>query len=483
MTKWIFAAGAAVFSATALWFGTGLHPIWWITWLAPLPMFLVSPSMRAPSAFVIAAVAWFVGELNVWQYLHTVGVPPPVALASLLIPAAMFGLDVVLFRAFLKRGSVWRAALVAPTFWVAYEFLSASVSPHGTFFNLGYTQMDCLPVLQVVSLTGIWGISFCLFVAPATIAAVASKAGTAAGRKSLACAVVAALLAVVACGSWRLSSTPPAEHSVLVALVASDLYPKNRDAKTKLLQDYSEKAAALAVQGAQLVVLPEKIAVVSRDESAEWDAILGSTAARANATVIAGLDNGGATRRWNEARIYSTSGRVEAVYDKHHLLPGFEDVDQVGSKLVVVQRPSGFWGIEICKDMDFPELSRQYGAKGVALLLVPAWDFDVDGWLHGRMAVMRGVESGFTIVRSAKQGLLTVSDDRGRILAEQSSSAGPMGYIVAAAPVRHDDTVYLRYGDWFGWANVAGLLVILIPARRKRLEHWPQGLGHPDAAH
>jgi apolipoprotein N-acyltransferase len=160
---------------------------------------------------------------------------------------------------------------------------------------------------------------------------------------------------------------------------------------------------------------------------------------------------------------------VDAVYDKHHLLPGAEDVDQVGSKLVVVRRPSGVWGVEICKDMDFPALSRQYGAKGVALLLVPAWDFDIDGWLHGRMAEMRGVESGFTIVRSAKQGLLTVSDDRGRILAEQSSSAGPMGFVVTTAPVRHDDTVYLRCGNWFGWTNVAGLLVIiLLPVRRKR---------------
>jgi apolipoprotein N-acyltransferase len=295
MTKWILAAGATVLSATALWFGTGLHPVWWIVWLAPVPMFLVSPSMGAPSVFGIAAVVWFVGELNLWHYLHSVGLPLPVALASLLIPAAMFGLAVALFRGFLKRGSVWRAALVVPTFWVTYEFLSASASPHGTFFNLGYTQMDCLPVLQVVSLTGIWGISFCLFLAPATIAALASKAGRATERKSLAGAVVAVLLAMMAYGSWRLSSTPPAEHSVTVALVASDLYPRNRDAAMKLLQGYSAKVDALAAKGPQLIVLPEKIAVVSDDESAEWDSVLGSTAARANATVIAGLDHGGAT--------------------------------------------------------------------------------------------------------------------------------------------------------------------------------------------
>jgi apolipoprotein N-acyltransferase len=54
----------------------------------------------------------------------------------------------------------------------------------------------------------------------------------------------------------------------------------------------------------------------------------------------------------------------------------------------------------ICKDMDFPGLSREYGQDDTALLLVPAWDFELDGWLHGRMAILRGVESGFSIARA-----------------------------------------------------------------------------------
>ena len=117
--------------------------------------------------------------------------------------------------------------------------------------------------------------------------------------------------------------------------------------------------------------------------------------------------------------------------------------------------------MEICKDMDFPGLSREYGRKGVALLLVPAWDFTLDGWLHGRMAVLRGVENGFTIVRSAKQGLLTVSDDRGRILAQQDAAYVSSGTLLTTAPVRHDETFYSRWGDWFAWLNVAGLVAIL----------------------
>jgi apolipoprotein N-acyltransferase len=143
-------------------------------------------------------------------------------------------------------------------------------------------------------------------------------------------------------------------------------------------------------------------------------------------------------------------------------------VDQPGTTITVLDRPSGVWGIEICKDMDFPRLSRDYSAKGVGLLLVPAWDFTLDGWLHGRMAMMRGVESGFTIVRAAKQGILSVSDDRGRVLAEQDAATVHFASLVAMAPVRHDDTLYARWGDWFAWLNVAALIALLFSLAGKR---------------
>ena len=96
--------------------------------------------------------------------------------------------------------------------------------------------------------------------------------------------------------------------------------------------------------------------------------------------------------------------------------------------------------------MDFTPLSRQYGEAGTGLMLVPAWDFDLDRWLHGHMAVMRGVESGFSIARAAKQGYLTVSDDRGRILAETRSDAAPFATLIADVPAVHNTTLYRPAG-------------------------------------
>ena len=55
-------------------------------------------------------------------------------------------------------------------------------------------------------------------------------------------------------------------------------------------------------------------------------------------------------------------------------------------------------------------------------MLVPAYDFDRDASLHASMAVLRGVEGGFSVVRAARHGLLTVSDRYGRIVDHKASA-------------------------------------------------------------
>jgi apolipoprotein N-acyltransferase len=86
------------------------------------------------------------------------------------------------------------------------------------------------------------------------------------------------------------------------------------------------------------------------------------------------------------------------------------------------------------------------------------------------MAVLRGVESGFSIARSAKLGLLTATDDRGRILADRNTLAVPFATVIATVPVRHDATIYSRFGDWFAWLDIVVLAVLMVmPQSARRL--------------
>jgi apolipoprotein N-acyltransferase len=111
--------------------------------------------------------------------------------------------------------------------------------------------------------------------------------------------------------------------------------------------------------------------------------------------------------------------------------------------------------------MDFPALSREYAIDGTDLMLVAAWDFNVDGWLHSRMAVMRAVENGFSLARSARNGLLTLSDNRGRILAETATVPRRFVSISGKLDVAGGETFYARTGDWFAWLCVAVFVVLL----------------------
>ena len=466
--------GVAAMLATAAlaFYGTGLQPLWPLLWIAPVPVLFAAPRLSAAAAFSFAALAWFLSGFNMWRYaMNILGRPGPRSIATaivlLSIPAIFFGLAVLLARRFLLRRRGVAAAIAFPAAWVTYEYVLTVASPHSTFGNIAYTQMNFLPIVQMAALTGVAGVSFSVFFFAATIAALLHGPS----RAMLAIGAAVFFAAIFAFGLWRLRSTPVAP-SVKVGLIASDVaanvFPQEpgRDSK-RLLEDYLRHAAPLVKRGAQVIVAPEKLAVMIDADKRDGDAPMAAFAREQKSDVVVGWIRIAPPARFNEARMYT--GDEVLTYDKRHMLPAFESKFTPGRTSLLIPKPSGTWGLAICKDMDFPALGRDYGRRGAGLLLVPAWDFVDDGWLHDRMAVMRGVESGFTIARAAKQGLLTVTDSRGRVLAQQSSGAAPFATLLADAPVYHEGTPYARFGDWFAWLTIAALvsLAVIIPARER----------------
>ncbi len=462
----------SIASALAFYFGTGLHPIWWFVWLAPLPVLWLAPRLPLWQAFAASMLASFAGWLNLWHYFRRVlGAPSLAILISLLLPAVIFALGVLLFRWFVRREAPLQAALAFPAYWVCSEFLNAATSVHSTAGNLAYSQLNFLPILQIASVTGIWGISFFVLLFSSTIAAILSTSGYTAQRKVLIVMAPLLLGGALAFGTWRLHTTKPSPVTT-VALIASDLpqneFPSKQEDALRLFRDYAAQVAALSGQHIQAVVIPEKIAVALPAHISEVDSLFLDAAARTGAVVVVGMVLRDSNGLWNEARIYAPDGAPPRTYEKHHMLPPFESQFVIGTSREVLTEPSGLWGLAICKDMDFPRLSREYGLAGTGLLLVPAWDFDVDGWLHGRMSFLRGVEDGFSIARAPRHGVLTVTDDRGRVLAERNTNSQPFTVLVAQVPVRHDATLYLRWGNWFPWFCVVILLVSVVSAVKSR---------------
>ncbi len=185
--------------------------------------------------------------------------------------------------------------------------------------------------------------------------------------------------------------------------------------------------------------------------------------------VIAGLNLVGRQQPRNVAAVFSRGSRV-LEYDKQRLVPGLESEYMPGDGPGLYRAPGGMTGVAVCKDMDFPDLAREYSRAGVGILFVPAWDFTRDARLHSRMAVMRGVEGGFSVARAAANGLLTGSDDFGRIVAERASAEARQSMLLAQLPLGRGRTFYGEHGDWFGWLDLVtaaafSLLALLQPLR------------------
>jgi apolipoprotein N-acyltransferase len=468
----VLVLAATLLSGGASYFGVGFHPHWWLAWVAALPVLLLAPSLRWGWSLLVAFAANALGALSFWNYLRQILQFPLLAIALyLFVPGAAMALAVLLFRGFFRRGQVWLAVLAFPSLLIAYEYLTELAL--GTFGNTAYTQLNNLPALQLVAISGMWGIGFVVMLFPSAVAAAILSRGPT--RRKLALMLAGVLICVYGYGAWRLSSMSPAAQRIVVGLVSTQ-FPHNMfsasDAqKMRLLKDYAAQASELADRGAKIVVLPEMTSRVSPSLSEEANDLFEQTARESGAQVLVGVLNQTSAGTFNEARLYLPSGAIGAVYRKRHLVPVAEAGTTPVTDYSVLDQPEGTTGIAICRDMDYPNPARTYGEDRVGLLLVPAWDFDVDRWRHGHMALMRGVEYGYSIVRSAKVGFLTVSDDRGRVLAEASTTPqAPFTSLLATVPVRHDWTLYQALGDWFAWLNLAllcGLVLFAVLGRRE----------------
>jgi apolipoprotein N-acyltransferase len=125
-------------------------------------------------------------------------------------------------------------------------------------------------------------------------------------------------------------------------------------------------------------------------------------------------------------------------------------------------RRGGRTAVLICKDLDFPETARELARAGVKVVLVPAWDWPGSEEIHERMAIVRGVEMGFSVARSGRQGMVSATDSRGRVIVARATSRKEDALATVDLPIGIGMTSYARAGnDWFGQFTV-GLTIILM---------------------
>ena len=459
---------AALAAGLPLYWVLGPQPVGWLAWLAPLPvLWLALRSSRRDAAWM-TLLASVLGLSSNFSYFCLL-MPMPAVLAVIAVKALLWLLVVLATRRLVLRYRAGWTVLAYPVLWVAIDTVMAAFLLDGNWGSLAYSQADHLAVLQVAALAGVPGLLFLLCLAPSALALL-----LAGGRAYAPAAGAAALLlaAAFAGGAWRVHGAPGSGAGAggpLAGLAVIDDFigPATPPARAQAVWDqYARHVAQLAGQGARLVLLPEKIAVLA---PAQADAVrqrFQALARHAGVWIILGIGVEEAAGRRNLAWLFAPDGAAPTSYQKHHLAP--PERDFLAGSAYAVQPVAGLaMGLAICKDMHFAPLGQAYGAAGARVMLVPAWDFQLDGWMGARMTVVRGVENGYAVLRAAREGVLTVSDAHGRVLAEQASSAMPGSTLLAPLPAALPVATWAGWlGPLFGWLCVALALLFLGMGRR-----------------
>jgi apolipoprotein N-acyltransferase len=230
----------------------------------------------------------------------------------------------------------------------------------------------------------------------------------------------------------------------------------------EIMARYAKMVRQAAASGAQIVVMPEKIIGVA--PSYEWDVVLGleRIAQMSHVWLVAGLNQIGRSPKRNIAVVFDPEGKIVASYAKHHLIPSLEWDYKAGSKPAIFDAPWGRTAVLISQDLDFPETGRELAANDVRMVVAPASDWRGSEVIHQRMAVVRGVESGFSLARAARGGMLSANDSRGRLIAARAPVHGEDTMAITNLAVGAGRTIYSHTGDWLGRVCVIFTILLML---------------------
>lgn len=369
-----------------------------------------------------------------------------------------------------------------------------SHGPFGSWGSIAYTQSGNLPLLQLLSVTGLWGIVFLI----GWFAAVANQVlaeGLRAPQAWRGLTLFAGVyLFVVMLGGVRLAVFPPASPTVRVASLspaktgigvadvldavvagrATDAEIGRFNAATAGTQDeLLARSEREAQAGAKIVFWSEEAAFVLKDHEAELLARGRGLAAKYN--IYLGM----ALAVWtpkekhpleNKIVLIAPTGEIAWQYWKARPTPGPEMAMAVASdgKLRALDTGYGRLSTAICYDTDFPSFMKQAGALRTGILLSPASDWRAIDPRHTEIASFRSIEQGFNLVRQANNGLSAAYDYQGHRLASMDEFQSTDLTLISQVPMEGVRTIYSRLGDWFAWICCGGLAALVGLAWRGR---------------
>jgi apolipoprotein N-acyltransferase len=391
-----------------------------------------------------------------------------------------------------SRLGSWGKWLVFPLAFTGVDWVMSLLKSTTSHGSPAYSQYPILPLIQIISITGMWGLTFLIAWFASTVNACWEGSfhwQAVRGKLAVFCG---AIVAIFVFGSLRLilsqgQISAAAIQTVKVATVTNEtifeplnsmnlgtFYKSNDgerasirpkfEAVNKLLFDRIE--AALHT-GAQIVVTQETAGLVLEEDNTQVLDRLSNLASQYHAYLEITLWVFTRTQTLpyihNQTSLVDPAGQVKWTYDKTHPVFGGENaiVFSGSGKLPLLDTPYGRMSTAICNDLNFPALLRQAGQNNVDVLLAPFDDVPEISIQDPAEAAFRTIENGVSSIRAAGRGLSMITDPEGRVLASQDYFTTSSHVMVAILPLHSVRTVYSRVGDLFAYLCLAGLFLLI----------------------
>lgn len=443
--------------------------------------------------------------------------PMPVIIMGVILLIGMLKLVLIYWfeNRLYRKGSGFIRTLMFPCLMVANEYLDAQ-GGGGVWGSVANTQFDFPWLMQLASITGIWGITFLICWTASVIEWVIQHRKETPYTQRGFYLFAAIFLVIIGYGAYQFESRPARKnHSLVVGgltmptfSLLESVYEDVTGKPIKIPWTIAQSSPQLQLVNEalkQFVENPDsiKFPLAYRQLSLLHDSLFLLTAklARKGAALITWSEGNGFLLK-NQEESFRNRGRMVARENKIYLLmpmavihpgkltagkkfienktlfigpdgnllneffknrpvPMVESSEAGDQQVPVIQTRFGLVSPSICYDADFPALMRQTGKKGTDLLLLPSGDWYAISPYHSYMARYRAIENGITVVRQVNGGLSMVCDSRGRVLHSLDFYKPGEKAWVAKVDIGHEKTIYQWLGDWLAWACSLVSLAVL----------------------
>lgn len=463
---------AFLIAGSALSLTVGWEPNWVLsTWLVPFLLLrfgrtVASPWALPPLALVGLTLAGWSTVRGAWH----MGASTEVFFSAVMALPLVVG--VLADRLAARRLPVFPRTLVFPAVWTLFDYAYSFTYGLGDVFSPALTQFDVPLLVQLVSLTGIYGLTFLIGWVASIAATVADAPDDLQSWRGPVLAGGTALLAVLGYGSIRSSGF---DHDVPTARVAGVVIEHPRDFWADIVDqgnrpadlaryagDFAEveQAAFTASEqavaaGADIVFWAEATVPMPSEDEGRFKSRAADFAAQHGVWLqTAGLSMYADDERVdNHITLFGPDGE-----ERYHYLKTQTWYPTASDGIIpATQTPFGTLSSVICFDLDVPGWMGQVADHGADILLVPGFDTRPIAPFHTEAGLFRAVEGGYSIVRAVAKGTSMAVDATGRtlLLTDSFRTREPVFYV--DVPVRGRSTVYGWLGDWF--VGVTALLL------------------------